>query len=80
MTTEHELLAALAERIAHAADRAAADGDEARLLRATDKLLDLIGRLPLRDPEGGASDDGGAGGSVRELFSGVPSLGHGAHS
>jgi hypothetical protein len=61
MTTEHELRAVVAERIAHAVDRAAAAGDEARLLKASATLLELVDTLPVRSdvPGGGAAGDGG---------------------
>lgn len=83
MTTEHELRAVLAERIAHAVDRAAADGDERRMLAASDKLLELLDTLPIRSvkSEGGSGVGGDGGrGRVLSILDGPPTVGDAAHS
>lgn len=82
MSTEHELRAVLAVRIAHAADRAAAAGDAAGLLRASDKLLELLDTLPVRAeaPRGGGAGDGSGGerGRVLSILDGEPTVGDAA--
>lgn len=62
MTAEHEVRALLAERYAALVDAAAAAGDGPGLLRAGDKLLELLDTLPIRaggEPGDSGSDDRG---------------------
>lgn len=78
MTTEHEVRALIAERLAAVVDDAAKRGDEAGMLRAADKLLDVLAALPVRVP-GGESDDGSGRGGVHDLFQRGPTLVDGSH-
>ena len=78
MTVEHEVRAVLAERVAAAVDRAANRGDEPALLKAADKLLELLDTLPVRPvdpPGGGAADDSGAAGAALVILRGSPEVG-----
>lgn len=79
MSVEHEVRALLAERYAAAVDRASSAGDAGALLRAGDKLLELLDTLPLvvdETPKGGASDDSGSErGKVLGIIHGGPTMG-----
>lgn len=79
VTAEHEVRALLAERYAAIVDAAAAAGDGPGLLRAGDKLVELLDTLPIR--EGGVSDDGGGGrGKLLTIMDGGPEVGDASHS
>lgn len=84
MSVEHEVRALLADRYAAAVDRASSDGDAGALLRAGDKLLELLDTLPLVEvekPAGGAGDDGsGERGAILRTIHGGPELGDTADS
>jgi hypothetical protein len=83
MTVEHEVRAVLAERVAAAFDRAANRGDETALLKASDKLLELLDTLPVRDVAGGgAAGDGGDDrrSAALRLLDSPPEVGDAAHS
>ena len=81
MTAEHEVRALLAERYAAIVDRAAADDDAVALLRAGDKLLELLATLPVRKAEGGgAGDSGSSRGQLLTIMDGGPTVGDTAHS
>lgn len=79
MTTEHEVRALLAERYAALVDMTAALGDGPALLRAGEKLLELLDTLPIR--AGGESDDrGGRRGKLLTIMDGGPEVGDSAHA
>lgn len=82
MTTEHEVRAVLAERVAAAADRAANRGDEAGLLRASARLLELLDTLPVRPVDapggGGSGDSSGERGRVLSILDSPPTVGDAA--
>lgn len=81
MTAEHEVRALLAERYAAIVDRAAAAGDGGELLRAGDKLLELLDTLPIRRPEGGGAGDGSSPrGQLLTIMDGGPEVGDSAHA
>lgn len=85
MTVEHEVRALLADRYAAAVDRAASEGDAGGLLRAGDKLLELLDTLPLvvveEKPKGGGAGDGSSEhGAILGIIHGGPELGDSAHS
>lgn len=82
MTTEHEVRALLAERYAAIVDRAAAAADGSELLRAGDKLLELLDTLPIRTTAegGGAGDSGSPRGQLLTIMDGGPSVGDTANS
>jgi hypothetical protein len=65
VTAEHEVRALLAERYAAIVDAAAAAGDGPGLLRAGDKLVELLDTLPIR--AGGESIDSGGDGRGKLL-------------
>lgn len=76
MTAEHEVRALLAERYAAIVDRAATDDNAGELLRAGDKLLELLDTLPIRMTEGGGAGDGSsARGQLLTLMDGGPTVG-----
>ena len=82
MTTEHELRALVAERLAAAADRASSAGDEGKFLRLSDKLLEVLDTLPVRVSEGGAAGDGSGDderGRLLKLMDSPPTVGDAAH-
>lgn len=80
MTLEHEVRAVVAVRLAQVADRCSSSGDGAGVVRAGDKLLEVLDTLPVRAAGGGAAGDGGNGGrgTVLELFDSPPTLGDSA--
>lgn len=81
MTAEHEVRALVAERQAAIVDDAARRGDERVLLAASDKLLELLDTLPVRDVSGGGgAGDGGDGGraAALRLLDGPPTVGDAA--
>jgi hypothetical protein len=85
MTVEHEVRALLADRYAAAVDRASSEGDAGGLLRAGDKLLELLDTLPLvvvdEKPVGGvAGDSTGEHGAILGIIHGGPELGDAADS
>lgn len=82
MTTEHEVTAVLAERIAALVDIAAAAGDGRGMLAAAKELRDLLDALPVRDIRGEAPADDGNGprAAIVELFTSEPTLGNAADS
>jgi hypothetical protein len=84
MSVEHEVRALLAERYAAAVDRAASEGDAGALLRAGDKLLELLDTLPLVAIEpaggGGAGDGSSEHGAILGIIHGGPELGDTADS
>lgn len=79
MTAELEVRGLLAERYAAVVDRASARGDEVGMLRAAEKLLEILDRLPVRmsPAEGGENDgDGDDGrGRILTLMDSGPTLG-----
>lgn len=80
MTAEHEVRALLATRYADLADRASTAGDGPGLLRAGDKLLELMDTLPIRGQGVNPGDGGGIGaGGERErltlVLDGPPTVG-----
>jgi hypothetical protein len=81
MTLEHEVRAKLAERYADLVDRASTSSDGPALLRAGDKLTELLDTLPIRAPGGGDSGDSGDGGRGRvlELLDRPPTVGDSSH-
>lgn len=80
MTAEHEVRAVIAERYAAALDAAVARGDEAGMLRAGDKLLELLDTLPVRSAEGGGAGGGSDGGRghLVAVLDGPPQVGDAA--
>lgn len=77
MTPEHEVRALLAERYADVVDRCSAEADSVGLVRAGDKLTELLDSLPVRVPEGGGSGDSGDGrGKLLTIMDGGPTMGH----
>jgi hypothetical protein len=48
-------------------DRASASGDGAAVVRAGDKLLEVLDTLPVRKPEGGGAGDSRSGERARIL-------------
>lgn len=81
MTAEHEVTAALAERVAALVDDSARSGDGRTMLSAVKELRDLLDTLPIRAtriPGGGESgDDGSGGGGHLELLTSPPTVGVG---
>lgn len=84
MSVEHEVRALLAERYAAAVDRASSEGDAGALLRAGDKLLEVLDTLPLVVDEKPAGGDAGDGtrkrGELLELIHSEPGMGDAADS
>jgi hypothetical protein len=86
MSVEHEVRALLADRYAAAVDRASSEGDAGALLRAGDKLLELLDTLPLvaiepTTAKGGDAGDGtGEHGAILGIIHGGPELGDAADS
>lgn len=82
MTTEHEVRAHLAERYAALVDRATAASDGRGLLVAGDKLLELLGTLPIRTSGGGDSGDSGGDrrGQLLTLMDSGPTVGDSANA
>jgi hypothetical protein len=80
MTVEHEVRALLAERYAAIVDRAASSGDGAELLRAGDKLLELLSTLPIREAGGGDGSGDGSDdrGKLLSIIDSGPTLGDAA--
>lgn len=75
-TLEDELRVLLAEKHAAMVDDAAAAGDPVGLVRASDKLLEVIDTLPIRKPEGGGAGDGdGPRGRLLRVLDSPPSVG-----
>jgi hypothetical protein len=81
MTAEHEVRALIAERYAKAVDDAAAAGDDAALLRAGDKLLEVMDTLPIRTAARGEGHGSGDNDRARvlELVDSPPTVGDTAH-
>lgn len=77
MTLEHEVRAVIAERFAELVDRASEDGDGAAVVRAGDKLLEVLDTLPVRKPGGGGAGDSGSGERARilSIMDGPPAVG-----
>lgn len=82
MTTEDEVRALLAERYAAYVDRATSSSDGAALLRAGEKLLELLAALPVREPaKGGEPGDGGDDrGQLLSVLDGGPTVGDAANA
>jgi hypothetical protein len=84
MSVEHEVRALLADRYAAAVDRAASEGDAGGLLRAGDKLLEILDTLPLvvveKSGGGDAGDGTGEHGAILRTIHGGPELGDTADS
>jgi hypothetical protein len=79
ITDAHAVLEALAMRYADLVDRAARSEDPAGLLRAGEKLLELLTRLPVQVPGGGAAGDGGGDRArILSILDGGPTLGDAA--
>lgn len=77
MTTEHEVTAVLAERIAALVDIAAAAGDGRGMLAAAKELRDLLDALPVRvvRGEGIPSDGNGQRAQLHAIISSPPEVG-----
>lgn len=78
MTVEHEVRARIAERYADLVDRASVAGDGPGLLRAGDKLVELLDVLPVRVGGVTASDGDGKRAAIFELYHGEPTVVDGA--
>lgn len=78
---EDELRVLLAEKHAALVDDAVAAGDAAAMVRASDKLLEVLDTLPVRVSGGGDAGDGsGKRGTLLRLMDGPPQVGDTAHS
>lgn len=80
ITLEHEVRASLAERYADIVDRSAKSEDDAALLKAGDKLLEVLDTLPVRSSGGEGHDDGSPRGKLHAIMDGGPTVGDAANA
>lgn len=73
-----EVRALVAERYAELVDRAAAAGDDVALVKAGDKLLEVLGSFGATAGGGGSGDSSGERGRVFSILDGPPTVGHAA--
>jgi hypothetical protein len=81
MTTEDELVAALAEKVAALVDTTAKLGDGSGMLRAVNTLRDLMDTLPIRETRGEVTPGDGPAdrrAELVQLFASGPTVGDAA--